>query len=406
VNIGIVTTWFERGAAIVSRAYVDALSTKHNVFVYARGGEKYGQAYPGWNYPYVTWGKVVSYADTAIDWKDFQRWIRSNRIELVIFNEQQSWSVILKALRLKLVIGAYVDYYTVETYRFFWLYDFLLCNTLRHYSLFKDHPSAVYIPWGTDLQAFRPQTRRQSGSDVVFFHSCGVSPYRKGTDILVKAFRNVSGNARLIVHSQGPFDAESSVMSALTADTRIELIQKEVNAPGLYHLGDVYVYPTRLEGIGLTIPEALASGLPVITTKAPPMSEFVVDGINGKLVEVASQRRREDGYYWPMSVCDESRLAEAMQFFVNNTSEVPEYQAQARKYAETKLDWKENSKALPEMIEKFNHRQKLDEELIKAVERYDKQMNRYPPFIEPFVPAMRRLGVAKLRRALKVRAKT
>jgi 1,2-diacylglycerol 3-alpha-glucosyltransferase len=401
VNVGIVTTWFERGAAIVSRAYVDALRNKHNVLVYARGGEKHGLADPAWDSPYVTWGKVVGYSDTAIDWKDFQRWIVDNGIEFVIFNEQQSWRVILRAVKLKLVIGAYVDYYTIGTYRFFWLYDFLLCNTLRHYSLFKEHPSAVYIPWGTDLQIFRPQPRMQSSAEVVFFHSCGVSPYRKGTDILVKAFKNVSGKARLIVHSQGRFQNNSPVMSAISADHRITLIEREVSAPGLYHLGDVYVYPTRLEGIGLTIAEALASGLPVITTNAPPMSEFVVDGVNGKLVDVAFHRRREDDYYWPMSICDGTRLTQAMQFFVNNPSEVQEYQAGARKYAEAKLDWRENSKPLPEMIEKYIHRQQLDEELMRAVARFDSQMNRYPPFVEPLVPALRKLGIAKLRRAVK-----
>ena len=31
-------------------------------------------------------------------------------------------------------------------------------------------------------------------------------------------------------------------------------------------MGDVFVYPSRLEGIGLCVPEALACGLPVITT--------------------------------------------------------------------------------------------------------------------------------------------
>lgn len=38
MNIGFVSTWFERGAAYVTRQYVDALRNEHNVYVYARGG--------------------------------------------------------------------------------------------------------------------------------------------------------------------------------------------------------------------------------------------------------------------------------------------------------------------------------------------------------------------------------
>ena len=72
----------------------------------------------------------------------------------------------------------------------------------------------------------------------------------------------------------------------MNPDPRIEFIEKTVSAPGLYFRGDVYLYPTRLEGIGLTICEALASGLPVITTNDAPMNEFVIDGETGYLVDV------------------------------------------------------------------------------------------------------------------------
>ena len=37
MHIGIVTTWFERGAAYVSRQYRDALAGQHTVFIFARG---------------------------------------------------------------------------------------------------------------------------------------------------------------------------------------------------------------------------------------------------------------------------------------------------------------------------------------------------------------------------------
>lgn len=41
MNVGIVTTWFERGAAYVSRQYLEALRSDSNnsVYIYARGGD-------------------------------------------------------------------------------------------------------------------------------------------------------------------------------------------------------------------------------------------------------------------------------------------------------------------------------------------------------------------------------
>lgn len=61
MNVGIVTTWFERGAAYVSRAYMETLSRWHKVFVYARAGERYAQGDPKWDKEYVTRGEANDY---------------------------------------------------------------------------------------------------------------------------------------------------------------------------------------------------------------------------------------------------------------------------------------------------------------------------------------------------------
>jgi len=76
MNIGIVTTWFERGAGYVSKQFEDVLSIKHNVKIYARGGEKYAIGNPQWDKDNVTWGKRIfsPFADTAIDKRDFIKW--------------------------------------------------------------------------------------------------------------------------------------------------------------------------------------------------------------------------------------------------------------------------------------------------------------------------------------------
>jgi len=371
-NIGIITTWFERGAAYVSKAYFDTLSLKHNVFIYARGGEKFAINDPRWDKPYVTWGKVVSKGiSTYIDWEDFSKWIEKNKIDILIFNEQNSWDVILRAKSLGIPLGAYIDYYTQKTVPFFWLYDFLLCNTQRHYGVFRDHPQVFYIPWGTNTSLYSVSSGILPHKSVTFFHSCGMSPYRKGTDILVEAFQKVKGNAELVIHSQVPLDRKSSLYDKIECCSQIRLIEQEIGAPGLYYMGDIYVYPSRLDGIGLSIAEALASGLPVITTDEPPMSEFIPTDSVGKLVPVERYQMRSDGYYWPMAFCDIGALSNAMQFYVDNVHLLGEHQRQARLHAEQSLDWENNSQVLNDLIENVDKLYLNNQALVKEVERYE-----------------------------------
>jgi len=356
MNIGVVTTWFERGAGYVSKAYVKTLAKQHRVFVYARGGETYGKGDPNWDLPFVTfgprWYNPVFPLDSAMSRSNFWKWIRQHNIAVLLFNEQRHIGLVKSVRRCGIICGTYVDYYTKETVKDFAAYDFLVCNTRRHYSVFKDHPCVFYVPWGTDTTVFVPRPSPLSFDEgVVFFHNAGygAANCRKGTDLVVEAFQRVTGHARLIIHSQtAPESFGRRTMATIARDRRIRFMHKTVAAPGLYHMGHVYVYPSRLDGIGLSLPEALSTGLPAITTDCAPMNEFVEDGYNGLLVRVARVAQRWDRYYWPETEADVADLSQKMQLYVNDKSLIREHSVHARSWACEYGDWSKNSKLLPQ----------------------------------------------------------
>ena len=89
MNIGIVTTWFERGAAYVSKQYKELLEENQNIYIYARR-EEYAQGNLIWDSEKVTWGKRGKfYSKYRIDIqkKDFLNWIKLNNLEIIFFNE-------------------------------------------------------------------------------------------------------------------------------------------------------------------------------------------------------------------------------------------------------------------------------------------------------------------------------
>ncbi|NLT72733.1 MAG: glycosyltransferase family 4 protein [Chloroflexi bacterium] len=193
-------------------------------------------------------------------------------------------------------------------------------------------------------------------AEVVFFHSAGFGGVglRKGTDLVVRAFTGVTGRARLTIHSQVPMAHYGETADLIRSDPRISFIERTVPAPGLYHLGNVYVYPSRLEGIGLSVPEALSCGLPVITTDNPPMNEFVSDGVDGSLVPVAEYRPRHDNYYWPQSIVALDHLTQCMQEYVDNPASVIERGRNARRLAVERLDWAANAASLSETLARLD----------------------------------------------------
>lgn len=370
LNIGIVTTWFARGAAYVSKQYRDVLLPEANVFIYARAGERKGRGDPDWDGDYVWWGRdrPSPYAVTVFDRKDFANWIKERCIQIVIFNEQHWWPPIRWCKELGVKAVAYVDYYTEETIPLFRYYDALLCNTRRHYEAFSWHPRAWYIPWGTDCSLFHPPPgwpKLVGNSVPVFFHSAGCSPGRKGTLAALHAFHQSGVPTRLVVHTQvDQHDAadlnrlsgiDRDMVRDMLSQGRLQLVQHTVGGAGLYSLGDVYLYPTALEGIGLTIAESMASGLVPVVTDAPPMNEFVTPEC-GLTIQVTRSFARSDGYYWPKSQVSVEDLAAKIRWLCDNPALVEHMKVKAREHALQRHDWKRNAPGLADRLRELVHR--------------------------------------------------
>ncbi|MGA2796340.1 MAG: glycosyltransferase [Thermoguttaceae bacterium] len=356
MNIGIVTQWFASGAGYVSRSYLEVLRQGHNIFIYARGG-KVMRGDPIWDHPNVTWAPY-HHCSTGVHAGHFIQWVKRKGIEALIYNEQRHWAGAVLSRDLGILSGAYVDYYTQNTVSFFDLFDFLICNTRRHYGVFRDHPQCIYVPWGTQTDVYKPQTPRAKRPLTFLINAgwCGSQSKgaawmdRRGAGPAMRAFRSVTGDCRLAVLSQVPLkDCAEDWQEAVAADGRIEFRVGTFH-PVPYWDGDVYVYPSRLDGIGLTLAEALSTGLPAIATDSPPMSEFVRDGENGTLVRVKEYRARPDGYFWPESICDAQSLTAALQHYVDHPELAAVQSVAARAIAERELCWKRNAEVLLKWI--------------------------------------------------------
>lgn len=173
---------------------------------------------------------------------------------------------------------------------------------------------------------------------VTFFNSAGMNPLRKGTDSFIRALTMCEDrrNIKALIHTQVNlrefFPQLASSIDGLINEGVLELVEKTIPAPGLYYKADVYVYPSILDGIGLTVPEAISSGLACIASNNPPMNEFVNDDL-GALIPINRLYARNDGYYWPQCRCDVNALREIICKFASAPLDVVKMKKRARLYA-------------------------------------------------------------------------
>ncbi len=334
LNIGFVTLWFERGQAHVSRTLREALASYHNIFVFARAGYCWGKKMVPEKTGYWDIPNLTRWNANKISKRALIKWIEENRLDVVIFNEEGNWGLI-KACSKKTTPINYLDSYYSAWAKKMSVFDGILCSTHRTFQMLKDIAPSYFISWGVASTLFKPFLEPEE-KDFTFFHNAGWGGvgYRKMTPYVVRAFDEISKtnpSFSLLIHSQLELKKyPRETQKIIKRNQRISFIEKIIPAPGLYHKCKIYVYPTKLEGLGLTILEALSCGLPVITTDAPPMNEFVKDGYNGLLVRVAKRRTRRDGIAFPETIVEFDDLKEKMLKLSSNRELIKKLSAQAR----------------------------------------------------------------------------
>jgi glycosyltransferase involved in cell wall biosynthesis len=251
-----------------------------------------------WDQPGVT-----EASDWEVPYDEYVRWIEDNSIEVVHWDNCYQHEEIARIRESGIkTVGRFVwemfgaDDAEPAKRAYDVLYSLTRCEQQRYAELGIESP---YVRWGLHpelLQAAQdardadPHPRTRSGGDagvVSFYFPGALLGPRKPHKEVVEAFTAAKGdNLRLIFKAQ--LERRMGYLEkAAAADPRIELVIDDM--PTEEHLRlfascDVCLGPSRWEGLGLFLYEAIAFGMPQITNDSPPMNEVVVDGVNGLLV--------------------------------------------------------------------------------------------------------------------------
>lgn len=142
------------------------------------------------------------------------------------------------------------------------------------------------VPYGVDARRFSPRNgERRETFRVLFVGQIG---QRKGVSYLFEAYE-MFRRADTELHLVGSFVPGAEVYEPYRALFRHTPHVPQSELPEIYRNADVLVFPTLIEGMPLSVLEAMASGLPVIVTPQGT-EEIVTDGVEGFIVPIRDAR--------------------------------------------------------------------------------------------------------------------
>ena len=234
------------------------------------------------------------------------------------------------------------------------------------------------VPEGVDQYIFHPFKRKVRDSNCYHFLAVGKYEQRKGYDQLLQAFKkefSTNPEVQLFIKADYFIDDERAANKLKneiekTGLQNIKMIRGAVDVKDLlelYRNADGFVLPSRAEGWGLTLVEALACGLPTATVNYSGQTEYLSKITNlylpvkHKIVPIVDPMFKT---YWPSdsgdwgnwAEADVDDLADQMRDMVKNQSKWDERALLASAIIRAQFNW---SKAVNTAIESLERAQLL-----------------------------------------------
>ncbi len=199
------------------------------------------------------------------------------------------------------------------------------------------------VPNGVDLEKFQiPKSKFQNpNSKTIITVSRLVR--KNGIDVLIKAFSILNTkhnlpNTKLLIIGYGKERKKlENLIKKFGLEDRVEFFENTIHDQILPYLAkaDVFVRPSRSEGLGIAFLEAMAAGVPIIGTAVGGIPDFLKD--------------RETGLF--CKVDDPDDLAEKISAVLKDEDLNRKLVENSRKLIEEKYNW---SKIASQMKEVYN----------------------------------------------------
>lgn len=183
-----------------------------------------------------------------------------------------------------------------------WWTDVLITINQEDYQLAKKHMHArrtEYVPGvGVDTEKFaaccvdREKKREELGisKDDILLISVGELNQNKNQSVVIRAMAELqNANVHYLLCGQGELLQElRQLAEELKVQKQVHFLGFRNDVLELYRCSDVFVFPSKREGLSVALMEAMASGLPVICSKIRGNVDLVENEKGGLYIQPES----------------------------------------------------------------------------------------------------------------------
>lgn len=172
--------------------------------------------------------------------------------------------------------------------------------------------------------------------EQTIFLSAGSQSLRKGTHYLLQAWRSLPSHTGMKLWMVGNNTLPATFTRDLPGEVWLSPAVPKPQLTGLYRNASVLVLPTLAEGFAYVVLEAMAAGLPIITTSNSGCGSFVQDGANG----------------WIVPAGDAAALADRLRWCADNSDRLPSMGEESRQRA-ARWTWDDFTRAHNKLLLEF-----------------------------------------------------
>jgi len=228
----------------------------------------------------------------------------------------------------------------------YWATDKTLRSNTSHYIAVSKYIKSVLISSGIPENKITVvyngadyQTAGKRDHKRLIIGSIGRLNQVKGYDILIKAF-SMMENKRLRLKIAGEGEEIGNLKqlaNELKVNDRVEFVGYKTDVFAFLNKIDVYVQPSRCEGFGVALIEAMSQNIPVVVTPAGSLKEIVTDGQTGFISKDISSKSLKEAMEKAVSNIELStKIGEnAGKFVINNFSTKKWIEATMKAYKDT-----------------------------------------------------------------------